>query len=82
MSSFIVRTDEISGLSAEEIAQKLALSKVPNRIVSVDLPPSTPLEVSIVGPQPDWGTIGGDIQFAIKDVDLNPMWFSNIEELN
>lgn len=81
MSSFIVRTDEISGLSAEEIAQKLALSKVPNRVVSVDLPPTTPLEVSIVGPQPDWGTIGGDVQFAIKDVDLNPMWFRNIKEI-
>ena len=81
MSSFIIRSDYIAGLSAEEIAQKLALSKVPNKIVNVELPPTTPLEVSIVGPQPDWGTIGGDIQFAIKDVDLNPEWFTNIQDL-
>jgi len=81
MSSFIVRTDEIAGLSAKEITQKLALSKVPNKVVTVDLPPTTPLEVSIVGPQPSWGTIGGDVQFAIKDVDLNPNWFTNISDL-
>lgn len=61
ISTFIVRTDEIAGLSAEEIAEKLALSKVPNKIVEVELPPSIQLEVSIVGPQPDWGTIGGNV---------------------
>ncbi|BCN32401.1 hypothetical protein [Anaeromicropila herbilytica] len=81
MSNFIVRTDEIAGLSAEEIAQKLALSKVPNKVVTLELPQTTPLEVSIVGPQTSWGTIGGDIQFAIKDVDLNPNWFKNISDL-
>ncbi|MDE6747586.1 MAG: hypothetical protein K2K21_00775 [Lachnospiraceae bacterium] len=81
VSVFIVRTDEIAGLSAQEIAEKLALSNVPNKIVEVELPSSTPLEVSIVGPQPDWGTIGGDVQFAIKDVDLNPQWYTNIRDL-
>lgn len=81
MSTFIIRTDDIAGLNAQEIAEKLALPKVPNRVVEVELPPSTPLEVSITGPQPDWGTIGGDVQFAIKDVDLNPQWFTNIKIL-
>ncbi|MDD8048718.1 MAG: pre-toxin TG domain-containing protein [Thomasclavelia sp.] len=81
MSSFIVRTDDISGLNANEIAQKLALPQVPNKIVSVELPPTTPIEVSITGPQVDWGTIGGDVQFAIKDVDINPKWFTNIKDL-
>jgi len=81
ISSFIVRTDEIAGLSAEKIAQKYGLSRVPNKIVTVELPPTTPLEVSIVGPQPSWGTIGGNVQFAIKDVDLNPKWFTIISDL-
>ncbi|MBR6627741.1 MAG: hypothetical protein IKL04_07180 [Lachnospiraceae bacterium] len=81
MSTFIIRTDDIAGLNAQEIAEKLALPRVPNRVVEVELPPSTPLEVSITGPQPDWGTIGGDVQFAIKDVDLNPQWFTNIKNL-
>lgn len=81
MSTFLIRSDDIAGLNAEEIAQKLALPKVPNKVVYVELPPETPLEVSVVGPQPDWGTIGGDIQFAIKDVDLNPNWFTNIHDL-
>jgi hypothetical protein len=73
ISSFIVRTDEI--------AQKYGLSKIPNKVVSVEMPSTTPLEASIVGPQPDWGTIGGNVQFAIKDVDLNPTWFTNIDDL-
>ncbi len=81
MSSFIVRTDDIAELTANEIAKKLGLSKIPNKVVNVKLPPTTPLEVSIVGPQPSWGTTGGDIQFAIKDVDLNPIWFKIINDL-
>ena len=81
MSTFIIRTDDIVGLNANEIAEKLALPKVPNRVVEIKLPVSTPLEVSITGPQPDWGTIGGDIQYALKDVDLNPQWITNISIL-
>ncbi len=64
MSTFVVKTNEIAGLSAEEIAEKLALPKVPNKVVKVELPPSTPLEVSIAGPQPDWGTIGPVSRFS------------------
>ena len=79
MSTFIIRTDDIVGLNAREIAEKLALPKTPNRVAEVELPPSTPLETSITGPQLDWGTIGGDIQFAIKEVDLNPQWFIKIK---
>ena len=59
----------------------MALPKVLNKVVNIELPPTTPLEVSIVGPQPEWGTVGGDVQFAIKDVDLNPDWFTNIQNL-
>lgn len=81
MSNFILRTEDIEGLSAEEIAQKCALQKVPNKIVTVELPSNTPLEVSIVGPQESWGTLGGDVQYAIKDGDLNPSWFENIQDL-
>lgn len=78
VSNFILRTEDIKGLSAEQIAQKYALSKVPDKIVTVELPIDTPLEVSIVGPQESWGTLGGDVQYAIKDADLNPSWFENI----
>lgn len=80
-SRFILRTEDINGLSAEKIAQKYALPKVPNKIVTVELPSDTPLEVSIVGPQETWGTLGGDVQYAIKDSTLDDDWFSNIKDL-
>lgn len=54
MGNFILRTEDIEGLSAKEIAQKYALSQVPNKIVTIELPSNTPLEVSIVGPQESW----------------------------
>ena len=82
MSNFILRSDDIAGLTAKEVAQKYALPKVPNKVVNVELPIDTPLEVSIVGPQETWGTVGGDVQYAIKDVNLNPKWFDNIKDLN
>lgn len=80
-SRFILRTEDIEGLSVEEIAQKYALPKVSNKIVTVELPSNTPLEVSITGPQESWGTFGGDVQYAIKDATLEDNWFSYIRDL-
>ena len=70
-SPFILRADDIKGLSAAEIAQKYALPEVPDSIVYPHIPTDTPLEVSIVGPQEKWGTIGGYSQYAIKDQNDN-----------
>lgn len=69
-SPFILRADDIQGLNASEIAEKYALPQVPDKIVYPKIPSDTPLEVSIVGPQKTWGTLGGDAQYAIKDVFL------------
>ena len=82
MSNFILRTSDIEGLTAKQIAQKYSLSKIPNRIVLVDLPRNISLEVSITGPQEAWGTLGGDIQYAIKDEDLHAAWFKNVQKLD
>ena len=60
----------------------LKLVKVPARTISDALgTPATPLEVSIVGPQESWGTLGGDAQYAIKDVLLDDDWFTDIHDL-
>ena len=80
-SPFIMRADDIKGLSAAEIAEKYALPQVPDRIVFPQIPADTPLEVSIVGPQEIWGTIGGEVQYAIKDVLLDDDWFTDIHML-
>ena len=81
-SPFILRTDDIEGLNATQIAEKYALPQVPDKIVNIHMPPESPLEVSIVGPQPDWGTLGGDVQYTIKDVIPKSAWFTDISDLN
>lgn len=68
-------------MSASEIAEKYALPQVPDKIVYPQIPSDTPLEVSIVGSQESWGTLGGDAQYAIKDVLLDDDWFTDIHDL-
>ena len=80
-SPFILRADDIKGLSAVEIAEKYALPQIPDKIVYPKIPSDIPLEVSIVGPQESWGTLGGDVQYAIKDVFLDDDWFTDIYDL-
>ena len=67
-SPFILRVADIIGLNAMEIAEKYSLSQIHDRVVFVES-------------QEIWGTLGGYIQYAIKDVLLEDKWFSNIIEL-
>ena len=80
-SPFILRADDIQGLSATEIAEKYALPQIPDKVVYPKIPSDVPLEISIVGPQEAWGTLGGDAQYAIKEVLLADDWFTNIYDL-
>ena len=63
-----MRVADIIGLNAMEIAEKYSLSQIHDRVVFVES-------------QEIWGTLGGDIPYAIKDVLLEDKWFSNIIEL-
>ena len=45
------------------------------------IPSDVPLEISIVGPQEAWGTLGRDAQYAIKEVLLDDDWFADIHDL-
>ena len=63
-----MRVADIIGLNAMEIAEKYSLSQIHDRVVFVES-------------QEIWGTLGGYIQYAIKDVLLEDKWFSNIIEL-
>ena len=80
-SPFILRYDDIKNLAAKQIADKYALPQIPDRIVLIKLPAEMPLEVSIVGPQEKWKTIGGSVQYTIKYNLLEDKWFENIQEL-
>ena len=80
---WIMRAEDIEGLSASEIAEKYAMPSIPDMICDVKLPYDTPLEISIVGEQLDWeNSIGGNTQYAIKDVETLEEWFVNKRPLN
>lgn len=51
-------------------------------ICDVNLPPDTPLEVSITGEQLEWAnSAGGKSQYGIKDVETSEDWFVNKRSL-
>ncbi|MGQ7409223.1 hypothetical protein ACTGWG_08890 [Streptococcus suis] len=81
VSRFILEKSAIEGLTANQIAEKYALPFIPDRVVNIELPPETILEVSIAGPQKTWRTVGGDVQYAIKSTNPNTEWFKDIRKL-
>ena len=73
-----MRAEDIEGMTAAEIAEKYAMPSPPNMICDVNLPPDTPLEISIFGEQPGWAnSAGGNTQYGIKDVETSEDWFVN-----
>lgn len=75
---WIMRAEDIEGLSAKEIAEKYAMPAPPDMICDVEMPNDTPLEVSVVGEQPNWNaSAGGNTQYGIKDVETSEGWYVN-----
>ena len=63
-------------MSAKQIKDFFALENIPDKLVIVELPKNTILEVSIVGPQESWGkTLGGGVQFAFPYAKYETKWF-------
>ena len=77
---WIMRASDVDGLSAQQIAEKFNLPKVPTRISRVDIPPGTPLRAGQVG-RNIWGNSEGAIQFQIMVPKANPNWFTDIGAL-
>ncbi len=72
---WLVRKEDIAGLSPAEIKDLLALKEEPIFITDVNPPSGTRVRVGGVNPHPEWGG-GNAMQFEILD-DLDPRWFSN-----
>lgn len=69
-------------MSAKQIKDFFALENIPDKLVIVELPKNTILEVSIVGPQESWGkTLGGGVQFAFPYAKYETKWFEKIIEI-
>ncbi len=79
MSSWIVRADDIAGLTPAQIKDKLSLPHVPEYICDVMVPAGTTLEVS--GANGILGGSGGGVQFAIQG-EYGETWFVNSRLLN
>lgn len=66
--AFLVRADEISGMTPLEIQQHLALPKVPTQIADVTVPAGTHMQVGRVAAQPAFGANNkGGVQYQLLD---------------
>ena len=65
---FIVRADEIKGMTPQQIQQHLALPTIPTFISDVKVPAGTRLQVGRVAPQPNFGAPNkGGTQYQLID---------------
>lgn len=62
--SWMMRADEVEGLSAAQIRDKFALPDLPTHISDVHVPVGTRIRVGKVAPQEGWGT-GGAYQYEL-----------------
>jgi hypothetical protein len=66
--AFLVRSNEISGMTPQQIQVHLALPDVPTHILNVTVPAGTRMQVGFVAPQPNFGVeTRGGIQYQILD---------------
>jgi len=64
--AFLVRADEIAGMTPEQIQQYLALPKVPTQIADVTVPAGTNMQVGRVAAQPAFGVASkGGTQYQL-----------------
>ncbi|WNZ86719.1 hemagglutinin repeat-containing protein [Pseudomonas sp. P108] len=64
--AFLVRADEIAGMTPEQIQQHLALPKVPTQVAEVSVPPGTNMQVGRVAAQPQFGASSkGGVQYQL-----------------
>lgn len=68
IGSWLVRADEISGMTPEQIQQYLALPKVTTQMAAVIVPAGTKMQVGKVAPQPQFGASSSDgVQYELLD---------------
>ncbi|HXC05443.1 MAG TPA: RHS repeat-associated core domain-containing protein, partial [Bacteroidia bacterium] len=76
---WIVKREEIEGLSAAQIKDKLALENIPDKMVEVEVPANTNMEASVAGPN-EWGS-GGGVQYKILEGNIQGSWFGEAQAI-
>jgi hypothetical protein len=78
---FMVRADEIAGMTPNQIRQHLALEFTPTYISDVRVPASTQMQAGRVGAQPQWGVPNkGGMQYQLLQ-DIPSSSFTNTRPL-
>lgn len=66
VGAFLVRADEIAGMTPQQIQQYLALPKIPTQIADVIVPAGTNMQVGRVAAQPAFGVANkGGVQYEL-----------------
>jgi hypothetical protein len=73
---FLVRAEEIAGMTKPQIKDHLGLDDIPSQIQDVSVPSGVEMRVGYAGEQPAFGSKGGGVQYELL-VDQPPtQWFS------
>jgi hypothetical protein len=82
--SWVMRADDVAGLTPSQIASKYSLPQIPDMITEVTIPAGTKMQVSVANNILK-GTNGGgggvQFQLQIPTRDLPPEWFTNPRQL-
>ncbi|GAA4340146.1 hypothetical protein GCM10023165_19910 [Variovorax defluvii] len=88
VGAWLLRSEDIAGLSAEQIASKFGLPQVPTMITDATIPAGTPLNISAANGISPWANRGiytggngggGGVQYELDlpRRDIDPGWFTN-----
>lgn len=65
---WVVRADEIRGMSPAQIKEHLALKHTPTQMSKVKVPANKEMRVGIAAEQPNFGVSGGGTQYELRDL--------------
>ena len=76
---WMMKAEDIAGLSPKQIKNKFSLEHIPTHITDVTVPPGIKMRTGISGKVPVWGDGGGQ-QFQILE-EISDVWYSNARRL-
>ncbi len=77
---WVMRPEEIEGLTPKQIKDKFALPSEPTHISEVKVPSGTKIRLGTAGEQTGWGK-GGGTQYELLADDLSKINFKNTRPL-
>ncbi|MEA4974025.1 MAG: hypothetical protein VB119_12780 [Candidatus Metalachnospira sp.] len=60
-----MKAEEIEGITPKQIQNKFVLPQVPKYVCDANIPAKTTIRCGIVGPQTEFGGLGGGVKFDL-----------------